>query len=265
MGGCKSPSCGDGIVDDGEECDDGAMNSDFLPNRCRASCRLPYCGDGVTDDHYAEKCDRGENNDDYSGLCSSTCILNSCRKSDPPAGRVLHFSYLFDLSSPVIRYTGSLLTPPCTEEVKWFVLEKTSTLSNLQYEKFASRIQNNVRGLQPLNGRDQWYTRSRGPVCGNCMLEEGEECDKGDENSLSPDSCRPNCRLATCGDGITDTGEQCDDGVKNSIRGACGPDCNFVRGCPAHCEKDPCEQPTNNISEAGGNIINLNFADLLQE
>jgi cysteine-rich repeat protein len=47
--------CGDGVVDDTEECDDGAANSDVLPDRCRRSCRDPDCGDGVVDED--EACD----------------------------------------------------------------------------------------------------------------------------------------------------------------------------------------------------------------
>ena len=49
--------------------------------------------------------------------------------------------------------------------------------------------------------------------CGNAMLEPGEECDSGGENSdVLPDRCRTNCSFARCGDVTLDTGEQCDDG-----------------------------------------------------
>ncbi len=51
------PGCGDGVVDAGEQCDDGPANSDVDPNRCRTDCALPRCGDGVVDD--GESCDDG--------------------------------------------------------------------------------------------------------------------------------------------------------------------------------------------------------------
>jgi len=261
FGGCKNPACGDGIVDDGEQCDDGPLNNDNLPNRCRTNCQLPYCGDGVTDTNYGEKCDRGQNNDDFSGICSSTCILNACRRVDPPSGRVLKFNNLFDLTSPVIKYWGSLLYPPCSEDVQWFVLQKTNPISTSQLEEFTRRLKRNIREVQPLNGRNVIYTASEGPVCGNCVVEEGEECDQGFQNGDSTDKCRNNCRKPRCGDGIVDTGEQCDDGKHNSNHGPCGHNCNWVTSCPARYQKKKNE--SSNI--IGGNVINVNFADLLKD
>lgn len=51
------PGCGDGVLDDGEQCDDGDANSDDTPDACRTSCLLPACGDTVTDS--SETCDDG--------------------------------------------------------------------------------------------------------------------------------------------------------------------------------------------------------------
>ncbi len=51
--------CGDGIVDTdlSEECDDGNGNSDVAADACRSNCRNPTCGDGVVDG--GEECDDG--------------------------------------------------------------------------------------------------------------------------------------------------------------------------------------------------------------
>jgi hypothetical protein len=47
--------------------------------------------------------------------------------------------------------------------------------------------------------------------CGNARLESPEECDDGLANSaMTPDACRPDCRLPFCGDGVADTNELCD-------------------------------------------------------
>lgn len=51
------PGCGNGIVEGGEACDDGAANSDTAPDACRTRCVPPACGDGVAD--AVEACDDG--------------------------------------------------------------------------------------------------------------------------------------------------------------------------------------------------------------
>ena len=49
--GCVAkPVCGNGVVEINEECDDGALNSDTVPDACRSTnCKRAFCGDGVVD------------------------------------------------------------------------------------------------------------------------------------------------------------------------------------------------------------------------
>ncbi|MDY0000449.1 MAG: hypothetical protein RBU30_04045 [Polyangia bacterium] len=57
-------SCGDGLLDPGEECDDGPGNSDTGADACRTDCTRARCGDGVVDN--LEDCDG-------SNLAGATC------------------------------------------------------------------------------------------------------------------------------------------------------------------------------------------------
>jgi cysteine-rich repeat protein len=70
--------CGDGVIDTGEVCDDGAGNDDSLPDACRTTCVPAFCGDGVVD--FVEGCDDGNN---VSGDgCDANCL---CEPGNPAA------------------------------------------------------------------------------------------------------------------------------------------------------------------------------------
>ncbi len=75
---CEVCNCGDGIVQSSaEECDNGAGNSDTLPDACRTNCKRARCGDKVIDT--GEECDDG--NTDNGDKCSSTCKIELKFKS----------------------------------------------------------------------------------------------------------------------------------------------------------------------------------------
>lgn len=84
--------------------------------------------------------------------------------------------------------------------------------------------------------------------CGNYKVEEGEECDDG--NDLYDDGCDPQCRIQTgwecegspstctllCGNGVLDQDEQCDDGSRQEGDG-CDAECLLESGWD--CEGEP--------------------------
>jgi cysteine-rich repeat protein len=70
--GCRRiPYCGDGILDPGEQCDDGPLNGS--PGYCDSNCTPAGCGNGNVG--FDEECDDG-NTTSCDG-CSSTCRLEA--------------------------------------------------------------------------------------------------------------------------------------------------------------------------------------------
>lgn len=72
-------------------------------------------------------------------------------------------------------YSGSLTTPPCTETVKWIVLDKMQDLSSAQLDAINGYFKNNKafangrgnnRATQPLNGRTVQYYSFATPLIG---------------------------------------------------------------------------------------------------
>ena len=67
---CK---CGNGMPDDGEECDDG---NDDNTDACSNMCKNAFCGDGFVEIDSAEECDDG--NIINTDSCINTCKKASC-------------------------------------------------------------------------------------------------------------------------------------------------------------------------------------------
>lgn len=71
--GDAPPACGDGVVDPGEQCDEG-IASNLETGSCLPWCALPKCGDGYVQSG-VEECDLGpENSNSYNSCAPGTCL-----------------------------------------------------------------------------------------------------------------------------------------------------------------------------------------------
>lgn len=67
--------CGNGVVEDGEACDEGDANAD--DGTCTLSCALPKCGDGLVQPGNGEECDDGPENSNENH-CTKDCVIATC-------------------------------------------------------------------------------------------------------------------------------------------------------------------------------------------
>lgn len=200
----SNADCGNGVLDAGEECDEGTDNSDTVPDACRLDCLHAHCGDGVAD--AGESCD-GEDLDptscgDLVGFnhgelaCDATCELDTSLCSECGDG----------VLDPGEECDGQ----------------------DLGGQDCAS-VANASEGTL-VCATDCAYNTSGCWECGNGVLEATEACDEGAANcDVAGCTCSTSCTLPGCGDGVLDPtlGEECDEGVFNCI----GPGCTCNPSC----------------------------------
>ncbi len=74
-------------------------------------------------------------------------------KNDPSTLGGFNAARLAPHIEGLLRYQGSLTTPPCSETVLWTVLTEPVTISSAALTTFEILFENNARPIQPLNRR----------------------------------------------------------------------------------------------------------------
>jgi len=69
------------------------------------------------------------------------------------SGSNLNVADFLPAKKAFFHYNGSLTTPPCSEGVKWFVMDEQVEVSKAQVKQFLGLIHENARPVQPANGR----------------------------------------------------------------------------------------------------------------
>ncbi|MFC1482417.1 DUF4215 domain-containing protein, partial [Myxococcota bacterium] len=204
--GCSSDclsdeSCGNGLVDMtvGEQCDEGANNSNAPNATCRIDCLVQRCGDGILDDLQSEVCDDG--NQSSGDGCSADCF------SDETCGN---------------GYVDVATGEQCDEGSNNSDTPNSSCRTDCLPQRCSDGILDDLQGEVCDDGNTTFGDGCSGDclsneTCGNSYVDTaiGEQCDEGPNNSDAPNaSCRTDCLPQRCGDGILDDlqGEGCDDG-----------------------------------------------------
>ncbi|MEN9579205.1 MAG: hypothetical protein RJA70_2214 [Pseudomonadota bacterium] len=208
---CEEERCGDAVIHPGEECDDGTGNSNE-PNSCRTDCTLPACGDGIVD--ATEACDDPRGNSDTTpGRCRIDCSSPRCGDAVTDPGESCDDGAANSDNAPdACRLSCQLAR--CGDNVVDVgeVCDQGSNNSDTQ--------------------RDACRLDCTPSTCGDGVVDTGESCDSGPANSnTTAGACRTTCQPARCGDGARDTGEACDNGAANSntVANACRLGCTLAR------------------------------------
>jgi cysteine-rich repeat protein len=223
------PSCGDGIKDPGELCDDGDVdNTDY----CLGTCMLATCGDAFVQAGI-EQCDDGNNSDEDS--CVAGCYLPTCGDGHTYAG--------VEGCDDGNKQDGDGCDAECEIETQMCgdgIVEGDEACDDANADDSDDCLANCVAAtcgdgylhaaLETCDDgnpddTDDCTSLCQIAICGDGLVHKGdEECD--DANDIDTDACLTGCKNAVCGDAVVQAGvEVCDDGKNIGEYGGCGKGC----------------------------------------
>jgi cysteine-rich repeat protein len=189
------------------------------------------CGDGIVDQK--EDCDDGQNGDDEDGctdICTFTCSNDAdCSTNDMCAGEGS-----CDLTTHTCQ-PGIPLADGEKCGLGMACIKGICTNINCESSEDCISDCDPLASCNPATGVcepgspiaddtlcDNGDGYCKGSVCvsntcGDGIAEPNEECDLGDENGTADSGCTERCTLFVCGNGVREGNEQCDDANLNSF------------------------------------------------
>ncbi|MCY1072565.1 DUF4215 domain-containing protein [Nannocystis sp. RBIL2] len=159
---CTEPFCGNGVVEEGEPCDDG---NDVDTDACTNNCAMATCGDGIVWTG-EEQCDNGPDNG-LGKACNAMCEASTCGDSDVGPGETCDDGNADDTDDCVACQQAS-----CGDAFVWSGEEDCDDGNEIDTDDCTN-------ACEPAD-------------CGDGIVWEGEEeCDDG--NQVDTDGCSNAC------------------------------------------------------------------------
>ena len=80
-------------------------------------------------------------------------LINFKNSSDKNNNLSLPIKQILPEGGDYMTYNGSLVTPPFSSGIRWYIMKSLSTITKSQLNKIKNLIKPNNRKIQPLNGR----------------------------------------------------------------------------------------------------------------
>lgn len=262
---CIVATCGDGVLNAGEECDDGSNNGAY--GFCGQDCTYGtafYCGDGLLAG--GESCDCGAPGNGLSVSRAYQAGAGSCVGANGDYSASPNASCAWDCSGPAaycgdgvvdggevcdgedLTWAGKLCAQnspvgfknvPCSTNADCgggvCGGNGTGNRAACPVGKTRVRTCDDAAGASCKYTVNNWFNIACTEIgsCGDGVVDPDEQCDDG--NTDGTDSCTSSCQLNVCGDGSVFLGqEQCDEGINNgaSCDSAYGSSCT---ACSLSC------------------------------
>jgi hypothetical protein len=199
---CLKVACGNARLDEGEECEPPA------PGACSERCQIVRCGNGRVDP--GEECEPPS-----VGSCTNDCLMAACKNGRIDPGE--------DCDPPL---PGSCDSTCHAVECGNGKLEEGEGCEPPNSESCDAACHPTGCGDGKLSGSEECDPPAakscdgscRRIQCGNARLDEGEACEPP-----SSTSCDASCQKIACGDGKVAGGEKCDPPRTGACNAQCQP------------------------------------------